>query len=130
MNTFAGNFTLREGSVDTSKTEFDVVAAGKKTYFCMGQIDITSSSELQKYLEEQFGDFVSHDLSLSTEDQIEVCSEWYDEGVYELVSFEWSDIDFETIAERFEEVEEVVVIREAQESERYGNKIIKVDFLY
>jgi len=130
MNTFAGNFTLKQGSIDTEKAEFDIVASGENTYFCMGQIDVETSEELKKYLEEQFWEFMYYDLSISTEDEVEICSEWYQDGVYELVSFESDSIDFEVIAERFQDVDEVCVIREAEVSKKYGNRIIKVDFLY
>lgn len=130
MNTFAGNFTLEKGSIDTDTVDFDIVHAGDTTYFCMGQIDIATSAELLKYFEEEFWKISAYDLSISTEDEIEVCAEGYDEGMYEMVSFEWKDISFDIISERFDEVEEVCVIREAEESKKYGNKIIKIDFLY
>lgn len=75
MNTFAGNFTLKEGTIDTKTVDFDLIHAGDNTYFCMGQIDIETSSELLKYLEERFGEMVYYDLSLSSEDQVEIWSE-------------------------------------------------------
>lgn len=57
-------------------------------------------------------------------------SEGYDEGVYEIVSFEGKDVDFDEICERFGETDSVMVVREAEVSKLYGNRIVKVEFIY
>ena len=130
MNTFAGNITLKQGSIDIEKSDFDIVFAGGKTYFLFWEIDVESSKEVLEYFIELYGEIESYDISISTEDELEIVGEWYSEWMYELVSFEWADVSFDTISQRFEEVEEACVVREAKKSKKFGNRIVKVDFLY
>ncbi len=130
-NTFAGNITLSKGQIDTSKYDFDIIASGEKTYFVMGEVDEDNITALLQYFTETFWcEIASYDLSISSLDQIDVYADKYSEWIYEVVSFEWADISFEIISERFEMVEEVCTVREAETSEKYWNKIIRVDFLY
>jgi len=130
-NIFAGNITLKKGSIDVSKYDFDIIASGEKTYFVMWEVDEDNLTALVQFFTETFNsDIESYDLSISSVDQIDVLADKYTEGVYEVVSFEWADISFDTISERFELVDEVCIVREAEQSEKYGNRIVKVDFLY
>jgi len=127
---FAGNITLKEGTIDIEKQDMDIVQVWEKTYFLFWEIDVKTSKELLEYLSKLFGEIEFHDISISSEEKVELFSEWYSDGVYELVSFEWADVNFSTIVERFWEVEEVCIVREAENSEKFWNKIIKVEFLY
>ena len=130
-NIFAGNITLKKGSIDVSKYDFDIIASGEKTYFVMWEVDEDNLTALVQFFTETFNsDIESYDLSISSVDQIDVLADKYTEGVYEVVSFEWADISFDTISERFELVDEVCIVREAEDSKKYGNRIVKVDFLY
>ncbi len=130
-NIFAGNITLKTWSIDTSKYDFDIIGTGNRTYFVMWEVDEDNLTALLQFFTETFGiEIESYDLSISSLDQIDVYADKYNEGVYEVVSFEWPEINFEAISERFEMVDEVCIVREAEPSEKYGNKIIKVDFLY
>ena len=54
----------------------------------------------------------------------------YEEGIYEIATFEWEEVDFNEIFDRFKDFEEVVAIREVEVSEKFGNKKIRVDFVY
>lgn len=130
-NTFAGTITLKQGSIDTQKYDFDIIAAWKKTYFVMGEVDEDNLTALLLFFTETFScDIESYDLSISSLDQIDVYADKYSEWVYEMVSFEWPQVTFEAISERFEMVDEVCIVREAEQSEKHWNRIIKVDFLY
>lgn len=130
MNTFAWNLQLKSWDIDPQAYDFDIVEAWNRTYFVMGEIDISTSKGVVEYLTETLGELARYDISISTEDLIDVFAEWYDDGVYEVVSFEWADVVFENISERFDGVDEVCVVREAGKSEIFWNTIIKVDFLY
>lgn len=70
------------------------------------------------------------DISLEDEDVLEIMTEELESWIYECVSFEWPELIFEDIIERFSEVDAVICVREAESSERYGNRVIRVDFLY
>jgi len=130
-NTFAWTFTLADGTIDTQKYDFDIIATWARTYFVMWEVDEDNLTALLQFFTETFWcDIKSYDLSLSSLDQIDVYADKYSEWVYELVSFEWPEINFEAISERFEMVDEVCIVREAEDSKKYGNRIVKVDFLY
>ncbi len=130
MNIFAGNITL-EDSKEIPELDFDVIQVGEKSYFIMGaDPDLKSIEEICHYLETQLGKIVSHDVSLEWKDALEILSSEYEDGVYECVSFEWAEVSFSAILERFAESSEVMCVREAEVSEKFWNRIIKVDFIY
>ena len=52
------------------------------------------------------------------------------DGLYEVASFESPEMDMRNIVERFQDSFEVICVREAEESEKFGNRIIKADFIY
>lgn len=131
MNKFAWNITIKwNPKVDL---DFDFVESlgktGNKNIFVFGETDETTKDWILKFFEEKFEVFNS-DLSIETEEKIEIIWESYEEWLYEVASFEWEEVDFKEIFERFEEFEEVVCVREAWVSEKFWNKIIKVDFVY
>ena len=131
MNTFAGSFTLKDTTAEITSTEFDIVSGGNGTFFCMGQTDLDSSKEVLDFLAAKFGEISKYDISITTEDELDIFTQdYFSDGVYECVSFEGVDVTFDMISERFEGVDEVCVVREAEESSRHKNRIIKVDFLY
>ena len=61
---------------------------------------------------------------------LEVISSEYEVGTYECVSFEGPEVEFDDILERFAASSEAITIRQAEESKTYGNRIVRVDFLY
>ena len=133
MNLFVGNIVLK-GKHEIETEEFDTLVsysdAGDTIIFMMGELEIATSQELLEYFTEKFGSIESYDISISTEDQIELFAEWYDEGIYEVASFEGERVEFEEICERFEAMDTVCTVREAEESKKFGNRIVKVDFIY
>ena len=131
MNKFAWNITLKwNPKVDL---DFDFAESlgktGNKNIFVFGETDETTKDWILKFFEEKF-EVLNSDLSIETEEKIEIIWESYEEWLYEVASFEWEEVDFKEIFERFEEFEEVVCVRESWISEKFWNKIIKVDFVY
>ncbi len=70
------------------------------------------------------------DISSEDEDTLEIMTEELEPWIYECVSFDWPELVFEDIVERFSEVDAVICVRESELSERYQNRVIRVDFLY
>jgi hypothetical protein len=133
MNTFAWNVTLKWNS--TIKTlDFDYVANLSKTWdkvlFVFWDTELKTSDQIIEMLTKKLWDLQNYDISISTEDKMELINDTYEEGVYELATFEWEQVDFAEIFDRFSDFDEVVSIREAEISEKFWNKVIKVDFVY
>jgi len=130
MNIFAGNFSISE-PIATPDLDLDIVKTSETSYFIMGaDEEISNSQGIVTFLETHFWKLESYDISIEWEDALEILASEYEWEVYECVSFEWPNVEFEDILERFAESEEVIVVREAETSRKYGSKIIKVDFLY
>ena len=134
MNTFAGNITLKWNKVIVSDFEYDFIESLSKTWdknlYIFGETEIKKSSELIKYFEEKIWELKNFDISISTEDKIELMEYDFEEWMYEIVSFEWEFIEFNEIKERFINHDAIFSIREAEISERFWNKIVRVDFVY
>jgi hypothetical protein len=81
-------------------------------------------------LKETFGEWKQIDVSFSLVDEIELLVESYEEGVYEVVSFEGKNVVFDEICDRFTDADGAILVREAETSKIYGNKIVKVEFIY
>ncbi|MDD2907466.1 MAG: hypothetical protein PHH98_02385 [Candidatus Gracilibacteria bacterium] len=132
MNIFSGNFTM----VGNKKIDldFDFVESlaknGDKIVFVYGETEMKTSSEIVEMLKSTVGELRNYDISISTEDKVEIVNLAYEEGIYELATFEGEEVDFDEIMDRFKDFEEVVSIRETEISERFGNKKIRIDFVY
>jgi hypothetical protein len=130
MNIFAGNFSLEE-KTQTPELDFDIVQTGEKSYFIMwAEESLNSSKDVVSFIERYFWKLASHDISIEWEDALEIISSEYEVGAYECVSFEGPEVEFDDILERFAASTEAIAIRQAEASKIYGNKIIRVDFLY
>lgn len=132
MNVFAGNFTLNGNKkIDL---DFDFVESlsknGDKIVFVFWETELKTSKEVLDMIIESVWELKNYDLSISSEDNIEIVNLAYEEGIYEIATFEWEEVDFNEIFERFKDFEEVVAIREVEISEKFGNKKIRVDFVY
>lgn len=132
MNIFAWNITLNGNKKIDLDFDFieNISKNGDKVIFVFWETELNSSAELVKMFEEKLWSLKNYDLSISGEDKIEIIWESYEEGIYELATFEWEEVSFEEIMDRFKDFEEVVSIREAEDSERFWNKKVKVDFVY
>ena len=133
MNKFAWNITL-DWNPSVSKVDFDYIENLSKNWnkvlFVFWETELNSSEELITMLKDKLWEMLNHDISISTENKLNIVWESYEEWLYELASFEWEEVDFAEIVDRFVEVEEVVSIREAEVSKRFWNRVIKVDFVY
>ncbi|MDP2091287.1 MAG: hypothetical protein Q8K30_06855 [Candidatus Gracilibacteria bacterium] len=134
MNTFAGNITLKGNKTIIGQLEFDYVENlskdGNKVLYIFGDTDIETSTDFIAMLKELFGEILNYDISLSSEDKMSILGDSYEEGVYELATFEGEQVDFDEILDRFSDFDGVISIREAENSSRFGNKVVKVDFVY
>ena len=70
------------------------------------------------------------DISSEENDQLEIMLDKLESWVFESVRFEWPEISFDVVIERFSESDEVLCVREAEASHKFGNKVIRVDFMY
>jgi len=132
MNVFAGNFTLNGNKkIDL---DFDFVESlsknGDKIVFVFWETELKTSKEVLDMIIESVWELKNYDISISSEDNIEIVNLAYEEGIYEIATFEWEEVDFNEIFDRFKDFEEVVAIREVEVSEKFGNKKIRVDFVY
>jgi len=132
MNIFAWNITFPKDKEFDFEFDFLEIQNNteNKTIFVFGETELTTSEELINMFESKVWELFDFDISISTEDNMEILWEWYDDWVYEVSSFEWADTSYEEILERLWDVEEVICIREGEISAKFGNRIIKVDFIY
>lgn len=130
MILFAGKFSLEE-KTDFPDIDFDLLQTGEKSYFIMGaDASLETSAQVEVFLQTTFWKLSNCDISIESENALEIMSSEYEQGIYESVSFEWPNTTFNDIVERFAESEEIIVVREAETSLLYGNRIIKADFIY
>ena len=133
MNLFSGNLLL-EWNIAIKWLEFDYIENISKSWdkiiFIFWETELAKSSDIINLLEKKLWKFKNVDLSISTEDKIDIINDTYEEWVYELATFEWEQVDFNEIFDRFKWFEEVVSIREAEISNKFWNKVVKVDFVY
>ena len=133
MNIFAWNITMNWNKV-VWKLDFDYVEnlskSWDKVFFFFWDTEYTKSSEVLEMFLEKYWKLKNHDISISTEDKMDTFNPTFEEWVYELATFEWEQVDFDEIVDRFWDFEEVVCIREAEISSKFWNKVIKVDFIY
>ena len=134
LNKVVWSIKLVENNPVPESFDFDSVASlsksGERHLFIFGETEINTSKEFLKYCEKELGKISSHDISISTEDNILLEPYDYEDEIYEVASFEWEQVSFEEIKKRFEESDSFISIREAGISEKFWNKIIKVDFVY
>lgn len=133
MNKFAGTLTFT-GEVEVNKIQDKHLVVKSQdseytTIFLLGNTKYETSEELIKSY--NIWELYAYDISISTEDNMTILNNEIDkEGLYEVASFESSEADLRDIIERFQDSFEVMCVREAEESEKFGNRIIKADFIY
>lgn len=133
MNTFSGTITIKwNKTINLSEYDYveNISKDWNKVVFIFGDTDFKKSEELIDDFKNKFWDLVDFDISISSEDKIEILWWDYEEWVYELASFEWEQVEFKEILDRFIDFDWVVSIREAEVSKKFWNKVIKVDFVY
>ena len=134
MNNFAGTLTFTwEVTFEKIQEKYLVVKSEESentTIFIFGKTDIESSDEILKKFD-YIWELYAYDISISSEDNMTMLNNEVDtDGLYEVVSFESPVADIRNIIERFQDSFDVICIREAEESEKFGNRIIRADFIY
>jgi len=134
MNNFAGTVTFKK-EIDTKKIQekyllIETEESEFTTLFIFGKTPLETSDELIEQFETLW-ELEAYDISISTEDNMKMLNnEFEKDGLYEVASFESPAADLRDIIERFQDSFEVICIREAEESEKFGNRIVKADFIY
>jgi hypothetical protein len=134
MNNFAGTLTF-SGEIVTDKIQDKHLVIKSResentSIFIFGKTSLETSEELVNSYS-VLGNLEAYDISISTEDNMTMLNNEVDkDGLYEVASFESSEADLRDVIERFQDSFEVVCVREAEESEKFGNRIIKADFIY
>lgn len=133
MNQICGNIRVKMESKFDLK-DFEIVENSSKSWtkviYFYGETELKTSEEFLKYLKENSLEILDFDISISSEDKIFINEFELWDWLYELVSFEWEQVNFDEIRERFEDSEEVISIREWEVSKKFWNRIIKADFVY
>lgn len=134
MNNFAGTLTfswdISFNKIQEKHLVINPKESDETTIFIFGKTRLESSEELIKHYGELWT-LEAYDISISTEDNMVMLNNEIDkDGLYEVASFESPEMDLRDIIERFQDSFEVMCIREAEESEKFGNRIIKADFIY
>lgn len=134
MNNFAGTLTF-SGEINTDKIQEKYLIIKPEeseeiSIFLFGKTKLETSDEIiQSY--SHIGTLEAYDISISTEDNMSLLNNEIDkEGLYEVASFESPVMDIRNIVDRFQDSFEIICVREAEESEKFGNRIVKVDFIY
>jgi len=132
MNKFAWSVTI--AWTNTVDLDYDYIESftvdWNKNVFVFWETELNTSQEIVDFFKEKFWELLNYDISISTENKIDIFAWEYEEWVYELASFEWEQVKIEEILDRFSEVSEVVSVREAENSKKFGNRVVKVDFVY
>ena len=133
-NLVCGTINLEKDKNIPESFDFDYVVniwkSWEKVLYFFGETDIKSSKSFLEYCEKILWKILVYDISISSEDKIFLEPYDYEEWIYECASFEWEFISFSEIKNRFNQVEWVISIREAENSKKFWNRIIKVDFVY
>ena len=134
MNTFAWNITLNWNIEISKDFKFDYLETLSKSWdknlYLFWETDYKTSKEIVDFLVSTFWELKSCDISISSENKIELMPYDFEEEIYEVVSFEWEEIDFNEIKDRFREHDAIFSIRECEVSPKFWNKIIRADFIY
>lgn len=132
MNKFAWNITF-SGVIDLQEVENNLLELETESWdtivYIHGDTEAENSSTLLESFK-KYWEILNYDLSISSEDKVAILSDDFWEWIYELTTFEWVAVTYDEILDRFNEVYEVLSVREAEISKKYGNRIIKVDFVY
>lgn len=132
MNKFAWNITIKwNPKVDLDFEFISYLNRNWNTNICfLWETEMKSSIEILNFFKKKFEEVLNYDISIESEDKIVVYLENYKEWFYEVVSFEWEKVDFNEILNKFAENKYVVAVREAEISKKFGNRVVKIDFIY
>jgi hypothetical protein len=139
MNSFAWSITFKWNVKLNIKDErelrhFHIVKNFTKTWdtniYFYWEIDLKSKQEILNYFRENISEnIVDFEISLSSEDRIEILDLDEIDGEYSTMTISWIETSFEEVLESFSENEEVVCIRESSLNKLFWTKDIKVDII-
>ncbi len=134
MNLVVWNITFKWNLIIPKSFDFDVVETLSKTWdkniYLFWETDIKFSKDFVKMCEKEIWKIKNFDISISTEDKIELLPYDYEDWIYESVSFEWEEINFDEILDRFKEHDAIFSVRETEISNKFWNRVIRADFIY
>jgi len=134
MNTVVWTITVEWKDQISEDFDFDIVPSLSTnwniTIYFFWETEIKTSKDFIEDSEKYLWKILHSDISISSEENVFLDPFDFEEWVYEVASFSWEQITFWEIKKRFEWNEEVISIREAEVSEKFWNKVIKVDFVY
>jgi hypothetical protein len=134
LNTIVWTINILKTTNIPKSFDFDYVASLSKNWeinlYIFWETEIETSKKFMEYCEKELWKISSYDFSISSEDNLFLDPYDYEAWIYELATFEWEQISFWEIKNRFEWSDGVISIREAELSNKFGNRVIKVDFVY
>lgn len=137
MNEIAGSITFKWMlDIHFSDVKFHSVKNntpdGNTNVYFYGRTNLASSKEFIDYVSMSVGgEVVSVDISISSEDTLNLYTEDPMDGEYMLTSLEGISETFVSALDKFEwSSPSIVAIREAGKSTLFWNKIIKIDIVY
>ncbi len=132
LKKFSWNITFK-WKIDTSILKYEFLETYMEDWtinvFTFWKTELETSKDLIDDFS-QLWEIIDSDITIEWEWKIVLLNNKVEWNIYELVSFEWVEVCFEEIIERFAESIEVVSIRESSNSKKFANKIIKTDFIY
>ena len=126
--TFAGNVNLNFVNRSFNFVKNLTKDWNSSVYF-FWEIEVNTSKEVLNFFEKSVWKSIFNDISIETEDKIEILDNDEIDWEYSVMSISGVNNSFEEILEGFWEWEEVFSIREAGDSKAFWNKVIKVDII-
>lgn len=132
MNSFAGSVTFM-GEADLAPLPFLALtteALKGRIVFVIGETEFENSQGLKDFICARItGDILAYDISISTEDTIRLVStELPASGNYSFIAFHGKTFrEVLALSEAFGQ--KVVSVREAEESDKLGGRVVKVDIV-
>lgn len=131
MVTFAGSITF-DWEINAQDILFAHVSNScslGKNIFIYGETQFTSSGEIIDFIKQRIvGNILSVDISIETEDVIEVMTREHVLGKYHFIAFH--GMTMQDVSEEARQLSgNIISIREAEESDKLGWRVIKVDII-
>ena len=134
MNLVIWNITFEWNLLIPKSFDFDTVETMSKSWdkniYLFWETEIENSKDFIFMCEKEVWKILNYDISIESEGKIELFPYNFEEGIYEVVSFEWEEVEYDDVKERFKEHDALFSIRECEVSNRFGNRIVRVDFVY
>ncbi len=131
MNLIVWSITFEWGINIPKSFDFDVIETLSKTWdknvYLFWETEIESSKDFISMCKKEIWKIKNFDISISSENKIELLPYDYQEEIYEIISFEWEEVEFSEILEKLKDNESIFSVREAEVSEKFLNRIVRAD---